>query len=60
MRQHLKQDIGLSRTNGRHINATTQVTGEQKVPSVPTQPDTGDGNTVDAQLERNMFMQNNY
>lgn len=50
-------NIGLSRTNGRHINATAQVTGEQKF-RVPTQPDTGDGNTVDAQLEQNLFMQN--
>lgn len=50
-------DIGLSRTNGRHINASTQVSGEQKY-RVPTQPDTGDGNTVDSQLEQNLFMQN--
>ena len=25
---------------------------------LPTQPDTGDGNTVDVDLERNLFMQN--
>jgi flagellar basal-body rod protein FlgB len=25
---------------------------------IPTQPDTGDGNTVDLDLERNLFMQN--
>lgn len=49
--------IGLSRTNGRHISASTSVMGEQKY-RVPTQPDTGDGNTVDAQLEQNLFMQN--
>ncbi|GAL06867.1 flagellar basal-body rod protein FlgB [Photobacterium aphoticum] len=33
------------------------MSGEQKF-RVPTQPDTGDGNTVDAQLEQNLFMQN--
>ncbi|MDV5171145.1 flagellar basal body rod protein FlgB [Photobacterium rosenbergii] len=49
--------VGLSRTDGRHISASTQVAGEQKY-RVPTQPDTGDGNTVDAQLEQNLFMQN--
>ena len=49
--------VGLSRTDGRHISASTQVMGEQKY-RVPTQPDTGDGNTVDAQLEQNLFMQN--
>ncbi|MGF1873361.1 flagellar basal body rod protein FlgB [Photobacterium indicum] len=49
--------IGLSRTNGRHISASANVMGEQMY-RVPTQPDTGDGNTVDAQLEQNLFMQN--
>ncbi|KLV05892.1 flagellar basal body rod protein FlgB [Photobacterium aquae] len=50
--------VGLSRTNGRHIAASSShVMGEQKY-RVPTQPDTGDGNTVDAQLEQNLFMQN--
>ncbi|MGF1726698.1 flagellar basal body rod protein FlgB [Photobacterium nomapromontoriensis] len=49
--------VGLSRTNSRHISASTSVMGEQKY-RVPTQPDTGDGNTVDAQLEQNLFMQN--
>lgn len=49
--------IGLSRTNDRHISASTHVTGE-KLYRVPTQPDTGDGNTVDVDLERNLFMQN--
>lgn len=49
--------VGLSRTDGRHISASTQVLGEQKY-RVPTQPDTGDGNTVDSQLEQNLFMQN--
>ncbi|KKA44461.1 MULTISPECIES: flagellar basal body rod protein FlgB [Salinivibrio] len=49
--------IGLSRTNERHIAASSQVMGEKKY-RIPTQPDTGDGNTVDAQLEKNLFMQN--
>ncbi|MGR2768078.1 flagellar basal body rod protein FlgB [Photobacterium ganghwense] len=49
--------IGLSRTDNRHIPASTTVMGEQKY-RVPTQPDAGDGNTVDAQLEQNLFMQN--
>ncbi|RTZ16209.1 flagellar basal body rod protein FlgB [Vibrio aquaticus] len=49
--------IGLSRTDGRHIAASTQVTGDVMY-RLPTQPDTGDGNTVDVDLERNLFMQN--
>ena len=49
--------IGLSRTDGRHISASTTVNGETMY-RTPTQPDTGDGNTVDLDLERNLFMQN--
>ncbi|KLN64345.1 flagellar basal body rod protein FlgB [Vibrio sp. VPAP30] len=49
--------IGLSRTDSRHIPASTTVTGEVMY-RLPTQPDTGDGNTVDVDLERNLFMQN--
>ncbi|EEY71544.1 flagellar basal body rod protein FlgB [Grimontia hollisae] len=50
-------NFGLSRTNERHIPASSQITG-QKMYRIPNQPDTGDGNTVDAQVERNLFMQN--
>ncbi len=49
--------IGLTRTDGRHISATMSVMGETQY-RLPTQPDTGDGNTVDVNLERNLFMQN--
>lgn len=49
--------IGLSRTDGRHISATATLIGD-KLYRLPTQPDTGDGNTVDLDLERNLFMQN--
>ncbi len=49
--------FGLNQTNKRHIPAVSSV-GGQKLFRVPDQPDTGDGNTVDAQVERNLFMQN--
>lgn len=49
--------ISLSRTDGRHIPASSMATGEILY-RTPTQPDTGDGNTVDVDFERNMFMQN--
>ena len=52
-----RNSFNLNRTDGRHIPASSQVTGELKY-RVPTQPDTGDGNTVDVDLERNLFMQN--
>jgi flagellar basal-body rod protein FlgB len=51
------QSISLARTDGRHISATNGVMGEELY-RLPTQPDTGDGNTVDMDLERNLFMQN--
>ncbi|WED21093.1 flagellar basal body rod protein FlgB [Vibrio sp. JC009] len=50
-------NFGLRRTNDRHIAAAASVTGESMY-RLPTQPDTGDGNTVDVDLERNLFMQN--
>lgn len=50
-------DIHLSRTDGRHIPASRAIIGETLY-RIPTQPDTGDGNTVDVDLERNLFMQN--
>ncbi|MGL4380281.1 flagellar basal body rod protein FlgB [Vibrio misgurnus] len=49
--------INLSRTDGRHIPASSTMSGEILY-RLPTQPDTGDGNTVDVDLERNLFMQN--
>jgi flagellar basal-body rod protein FlgB len=49
--------MSLAQTDGRHISATTDTMGEVLY-RVPTQPDTGDGNTVDVDLERNLFMQN--
>ncbi|EKO3778874.1 flagellar basal body rod protein FlgB [Vibrio metschnikovii] len=49
--------ISLSRTDGRHIPASKTMTGEMLY-RIPTQPDTGDGNTVDVDLERNLFMEN--
>lgn len=51
-------NFSLNRTDGRHIPASGQVGGGQKLYRLPDQPDTGDGNTVDAQVERNLFMQN--
>ncbi len=50
-------NMGLSRTDGRHIATSTNFTSGTQY-RVPTQPDTGDGNTVDVDLERNLFMQN--
>lgn len=47
----------LSRTHEKHFDVQVRQTGELKY-RVPAQPDTGDGNTVDVQTERNHFLEN--
>lgn len=47
----------LAQTDGRHIAATSEFSPELKF-RVPNQPDTGDGNTVDMQAERNSYLEN--
>lgn len=53
-----KQSSGLSRTHEKHFDiASTRINSEIQF-RTPDQPDTGDGNTVDAQKERNVFLDN--
>jgi flagellar basal-body rod protein FlgB len=47
----------LTRTHDNHIKGSMQSSGELQF-RVPNQPDTGDGNTVDVQIERNTFLDN--
>lgn len=47
----------LTRTHDNHIKGSTQSTGQLQF-RIPNQPDTGDGNTVDVQVERNTFLDN--
>ena len=47
----------MSRTDARHFTVERRLSNEDGY-RVPNQPDTGDGNTVDPQVERNLFMQN--
>ena len=51
------QSFGIHRTHQQHFSSTSSssLTTQYRI---PTQPDVGDGNTVDVQLERNLFMQN--
>ena len=55
--QRGQQSYHLSRTHEKHFSVEIKPQGSEKF-RVPTQPDTGDGNTVDAQLEQNLYMQN--
>ena len=47
----------LNRTHQNHIKGSSQSTGGLQF-RIPNQPDTGDGNTVDVQIERNTFLDN--
>ncbi len=50
-------NFNMNRTNERHFNLSTQTQAHLGY-RVPTQPDTGDGNTVDIQQEQTAFMEN--
>ena len=57
--QH-KRNGGLVRTNERHFsgNPSSVAANFDMQYRIPTQPDTGDGNTVEVQSERNRFLDN--
>ncbi|MFM2485058.1 flagellar basal body rod protein FlgB [Celerinatantimonas yamalensis] len=50
-------DFRLSRTNERHIAGVGSLDPTLEY-RIPDQPDTGDGNTVDMQTEKAMYMEN--
>lgn len=52
-----KQQMGMAKTHDKHLNASMSL-NDGLAYRTPTQPDTGDGNTVDVQLERNLYMEN--
>ena len=51
------QQTGIARTNEKHLNTNISNSADTKY-RVSNQPDTGDGNTVDVQMERNLYLQN--
>ena len=51
------QQAGMSRTNEKHFDLRTEQNVNVQY-RVPDQPDTGDGNTVDVQVERNLYLKN--
>ncbi|GAA3715484.1 flagellar basal body rod protein FlgB [Oceanisphaera sediminis] len=51
------QGFSLSRTSQQHFAVELASPGTVQF-RVPNQPDTGDGNTVDVQTERNNYMEN--
>lgn len=53
----LHSSHSLTRTNEKHLSGKVQ-TGYQEQYRIPQQADTGDGNTVEVQTERNEFLDN--
>ena len=51
------QSMGVTQTHQQHLTSTPFSSFSTQY-RTPTQPGVGDGNTVDAQLERNLFIQN--
>jgi flagellar basal-body rod protein FlgB len=48
----------MVRTNEKHIAGGTRSVGSNELFRKPNQTDTGDGNSVDIQVERNLYTQN--
>ena len=52
-----RQSFSLEGTNKNHFSATLKGAEGEKYRNV-NQPDTGDGNTVDVDVERNLYLRN--
>ena len=52
-----ERDHNLNRTHEKHFEGRMQSQSELEY-RIPNQPDTGDGNTVEVQRERNLFLDN--
>lgn len=51
------QQTGAARTHEKHLNTSISNSSDIQY-RVVDQPDTGDGNTVDLQMERNLYLKN--
>ncbi|AXR05700.1 flagellar basal body rod protein FlgB [Salinimonas sediminis] len=52
------QQSSMVRTHDKHIGGTASASPFDLQFRIPSQPDTGDGNTVEVQTERNAFLEN--
>lgn len=52
-----KSGYSMARTHEKHFEMNLEPSAREQY-RTPNQPDTGDGNTVDVDVERNLFMQN--
>lgn len=51
------QQSGIVRTHENHLSSISTTPNDIQF-RITNQPDTGDGNTVDVQVERNLYLQN--
>lgn len=52
-----QQHSSLSKTHAKHFDVRSEINNNVDF-RTPDQPDTGDGNTVDVQVERNLYLEN--
>ena len=52
-----KQQTGMTRTNDKHFDVRMELNNGVGF-RIPDQADTGDGNSVDVQVERNLYLEN--
>lgn len=52
-----QQQAGMNKTHAKHFDVRTEINNNVDF-RTPDQPDTGDGNTVDVQVERNLYLEN--
>ncbi len=57
-KSHQQSGNSMVRTNEKHIAGGSRSVGGAESFRVPNQTDTGDGNSVDIQVERNLYTQN--
>ncbi|QPG04978.1 flagellar basal body rod protein FlgB [Salinimonas marina] len=53
-----QQSSSMVRTHDKHIGGSASTSPFDVQFRIPNQPDTGDGNTVEVQTERNAFLEN--
>lgn len=52
-----RQSFAMARSDEQHLSSSSLFEPDMRF-RVPNQPDTGDGNTVDVQTERSLFLEN--
>tara|TARA_R110000796_G_scaffold109652_1_gene221042 strand:+ start:134 stop:547 length:414 start_codon:yes stop_codon:yes gene_type:complete len=57
-KSHQQGGNSMVRTNSKHIAGGSKEVGGSEMFRNANQPDTGDGNSVDIQVERNLYAQN--